>query len=815
MTEKPTRGHLPKNERSSKNPFQGAIEKATWYRRNYSEITLKIEGWLVNIDEKIVALQMGIPGKSLVLAQTIARPDIAHMLSNALDASDAGFRICLHLNDESEITRFVHFHALLEDGVTVAGALNLPENIVRQNETVSLAQGRGPMPVKTEGTLLEYITAAHHERLSVSFRAFIESRERIKFERPDKPVLSIITPLFNKAELTLECLRSLKESFGVSFELILINNASSDATQELLSRIDGPIIINNSTNMHFIHACNQGAEAARGHSILFLNNDTTLEKHSLFAATKLLYSNEDVGAVGGKLVRMDGKLQEAGAILFSDGSTIGYGVGENPNDGEYLFRRTVDYCSGAFLLTRKNLFDACGGFSTKYQPAYYEDVDYCLRIRQMGYRTLYEPEAIVYHAESSSSNEDSAARQQRNNRQILTDNHGGTLEGLLPPSRSNALLSRSRDPGAKRILIIEDQIPLRAKGSGFPRSNEIIRSLSALGHLITLFTMQSQSETPRKIRNEIPQTVEILTSSGQENLRAMLEERQNFFDFILVSRPHNMELFSQIWCALEGEKRGTIIYDAEAIYAEREVGKLQVQNGITLNDQEVNAIIEKEIEVARQCDQVIAVSESEAYRFVQAGCANVTILSHAVDLAPTHTPFIDRHGILFVGPIYEEGTPNEDAVRWFISEILPKVQSRNSGNILFRVAGERTCCATSMETSSNTHFLGPIADLTDSYATHRIFVAPIRYSAGISLKVIDAMAHGLPTVCTSLLARQLSLRDGHEVLTADTPEAFAEKCLQLHDSEALWNTLRSNGLHHVKMQFSKSMFTQNLEHILR
>ena len=103
----------------------------------------------------------------------------------------------------------------------------------------------------------------------------------------------------------------------------------------------------------------------------------------------------------------DGSLQEAGGVLFSDGSACNFGKHDKAaNAALYNFLREVDYCSGALLATRRELFTEAGGFDTRFEPAYYEDTDYCFGLRQKGYRVYYQPESVIVHFEGASSGTD-------------------------------------------------------------------------------------------------------------------------------------------------------------------------------------------------------------------------------------------------------------------------------------------------------------------------------------------------------------------------------------------------------------------------
>jgi GT2 family glycosyltransferase len=114
----------------------------------------------------------------------------------------------------------------------------------------------------------------------------------------------------------------------------------------------------------------------------------------------------DAGAVGGKLILPDGTLQEAGGIVFCDGSAANLGRGDNLEAAMYNYVREVDYCSAALLATRRSLFEKLDGFDERYKPAYYEDTDYCFKVREADYRVYYQPESAVIHLEGATSGMD-------------------------------------------------------------------------------------------------------------------------------------------------------------------------------------------------------------------------------------------------------------------------------------------------------------------------------------------------------------------------------------------------------------------------
>jgi len=267
---------------------------------------------------------------------------------------------------------------------------------------------------------------------------------RWSFPRPETPAASIILVTYNKSEHTFRCLESIRAFADVPYEIIIVDNASTDETLELLSRLDGVSIIKNETNLGFGLACNQGASKAKSENLLFLNNDTTISPGSFSALTRILEDRPDVGAVGAKIVLMDGTLQEAGSILWADGSNLGYGRGRDPSDPEFTYLREVDYCSGVCLMVRRDAFEKLGGFDDRYSPAYYEDCDLCLGLQDRGWRVVYQPEAVIFHHEHGSTSATDAMLLMQRNRIKFVEKWRTVLLERESPSERRVLWARDR-----------------------------------------------------------------------------------------------------------------------------------------------------------------------------------------------------------------------------------------------------------------------------------------------------------------------------------------------------------------------------------
>ncbi len=638
---------------------------------------------------------------------------------------------------------------------------------------------------------------------------FLRGNERIALPSHTAPEISIVLVLFNQAGMTLACLRSIAATVQQPAEVIIVDNASSDETGRLLTRLDGARIFTNADNRHFLHAANQGAAAATGEAVLLLNNDATLRPGTMQSAWRTLMASPQTGAVGGPIVLPDGTLQEAGSIVFSDGTCLGYGRGADPAAGAFGFQRRVDYCSGAFLLIRRPVFVALGGLDTAFAPAYYEETDFCLRLRQAAYDVVYDPGAIIDHFEfaSAASTEAALALQQRHHA-LFTDRHQQSLQRDHHPPGTNPLFARARDPVSGRVLMIEDRLPHPSLGTGYPRAARLLAALGEENRFVTLYPLVFDAA---EARGAFSPSVEIMHGLGEGGLRSFLAERVGYYDHVVVCRPHNMRAFLRAGGRAFASR---LIYDAEAVFAEREIARAAL-TGIPLMPEAATTLRAEEMALAREADIVLAVSPPEAALFRAAGCADVRVLGHALLPRPTPAPHAERRDLLLVGALHDDPSPNVDGLLWFVEQVMPALDALIGAEWRLRVAGRAEAARVQALAGPRVALLGRVPDLAEIYNACRVVIAPMRYAGGIPHKVHEAAAYGLPVVTTPLLARQLGWRHADELYAAETPSAFAACCAELYQDPAFWMQTRAHALAALERDCNEAAFTATVAGLLR
>jgi len=639
------------------------------------------------------------------------------------------------------------------------------------------------------------------------------ARVKLDFSCARLPELAVIMAVYNHFALTMQALASLRENFAGAIQLIIVDNASTDETRRLSDYVRGAIILRNESNLGFLRACNQALAHVSAPNLLYLNNDITLGFGAVTFALRRLKSADGIGGVGGKILRTHGLLQEAGSIIWNEGTVAGYMRDASPLAPEANFIRDVDFCSAVFLLCRTALVRELGGFDPAFLPAYFEDVDLCVRMIEAGYRVVYDPAVMVHHLEygSAPSTEASMALMRRGQR-IFIRKHKAFLARQLAPETHTVTQARSR--GRKPVvLFIEDTIPLRRLGSGFVRSNDIVHAISAAGHDVHVFPVNGASYDAMSLFGDLPEDAEILHDRSLTALPVFLAERKGIYDMIWIARTHN---FARVFPLLQSAGMSQpVVLDTEALAAVRDGARARLEGRAF----DRGAVLRTEFEGAASCHTILAVNAAEVATLHAIGFTQAAQLGTARAPSPTTNHFAARHGLLFVGAIHQADSPNLDALRWYAEKILPALAAELGIAPALHVVGYTAPGIDLEEFAANSDITlhGTAADLTPFYESARIFIAPTRFAAGTPYKLYEAASFGLPIVATDLLAAQLGWAEGAELLTApvDDAKAFARQIAHLYRDETLWRQLRAHALARLQAENGIAGFNHQVAGILR
>ena len=639
-----------------------------------------------------------------------------------------------------------------------------------------------------------------------------------------RPLVSIILPAYNQVAYTYACVRSIiahTDFDETPYEVILADDVSTDATAEIGKYIRGMVVCRNTENQGFLKNCNQAAKKALGEYIFFLNNDTKVTDGWLSSLVSLMERDPRIGMAGSKLIYPDGRLQEAGGIIWSDASGWNYGRLDDPAKPEYNYVKEVDYISGAAIMIRKQLWEEIGGFDERYAPAYCEDSDLAFEVRKHGKLVVYQPQSVVVHFEGVSNGTDvngtGLKKYQLVNQEKFREKWKAELrEQSKNTGDPNPFAARERSQKKPCVLYIDHYVPTWDKDAGSKTTYQYIRMLMEKGYQIKFLGDNFLQEEPYS--TELQQLgVEILYGETmQRGIWDWIRKNQEYIDIAYLNRPHITIKYIDF---LRNNTDIKCIYYGHDLHFMRLMREYELDGDIRTK-READYWKSIEFSVMSKADMSYYPSELEveAIHTVDPGIKVKAITAYVWEsfLQKVNRDYAKREGLLFVGGFAHP--PNADGILWFAEKIFPKIRAQRP-DIRLYVAGSKATpevkALGEKPEESGIEVLGFVTDeeLAALYQKTKITVVPLRYGAGVKGKVVEALYNSSVIVTTSVGAE--GIPDAGQVLATvnekdsdihekaeETEQNFADTVLRLYGDDQTLETISEETQAYIRRYYS-------------
>jgi GT2 family glycosyltransferase/glycosyltransferase involved in cell wall biosynthesis len=621
----------------------------------------------------------------------------------------------------------------------------------------------------------------------LSMELFIEYCKSITHASPpnlpqwDSIDVTVIIPAYNHWDYTRLCINSILETTRTSklhFEIILADDCSTDETRSAAQAYPFLHIVKTTTNSGFLRNCNNAAKFARGKYLLLLNNDTVVSPGWMDMLFKVMEEEKTAAIVGSKLLYPDRTIQEAGGILWSDGTASNCGRGHDKSFLGFDYLREVDYVTGASIMIRKSFWDAVGGFDERYENAYCEDSDLAMAARAKGYRVLYQPKSEVVHFESVSYSEGRVNHlhpAQLKNIQRLREKWKKQLNtyhcppetpehiGLLHAQRHvsvNALLRREN--GQLNILYFSP-FPSHPNSHGNQSTiQEFGRRFQAMGHKVHFALLRSNNYTlsHQRAMRECWDTLDILPNNHPLSATGDAIPYDGWYELGLgetvryLCAKYDIDM---VFCSYVFQSKLLEFVPPRILKVIDTHDKMGNRyDMLRANGQPLeffSCTPEEEGSYLRRADVVVARRQEEADYF-----DSVTGLASAIVIPHIEPPrFIEKrfNQVKVVGLVASANRINLVIMRDFLMAINRHLQG-HACPFEIHVAGQVKEILTDLPSEEAEVFYAPwvkmlgfVPDIAKFYDAVDLVISPVTMGTGINVKTVQAMAFGMPLLSTA------------------------------------------------------------------
>ena len=504
--------------------------------------------------------------------------------------------------------------------------------------------------------------------------------------------------------------------------------------------------------------------------------------------------------VAPQILYPDGKLAAAGGVVSAGGGFWRYGRLEAPDASKFDFARGCDFACLALGL-RRNALEGQEPFDAELRHFDVAVADYCLRERARLGAPLYWPWARLACEDDNwreltpeatlpplAWSEDLSRLHDRNRRMI---GHLAALEGEGRPAHDHA--------HPRRLLYVDATTPRPDENAGSIEVMSQLKVFTDFGFRVTFIPESSFAHDGRYTEALQKMGVEAIYWPHGTSVHQELEASRDAFDVVVLCRAYIAERYVPMVRAVA--PRAKVIFYTVDLHFLREEREAQMSGDAVQMKAAENSRL-TELATVNAVDATIVHSTMEQELLIRAAPGARIQLLPLMRAVPQHLSAPGPEGrrdILFVGTY--QHPPNADAATFFAREVWPLVRPRLP-DARFLAVGSAVTPQVLALAGDGVDVLGFVRDLEPILNSARMSVAPLRFGAGLKGKVATTLQAGLPTIATSVAAEGVALRDGHDILIADTAQDMADAVVRLYNDDILWDALSRNGFAFARAEFS-------------
>jgi GT2 family glycosyltransferase len=615
------------------------------------------------------------------------------------------------------------------------------------------------------------------------------------------PEVTLVIPVKNEFYSTYRCLSSLLlASNNVKFNVIVADDASSDQTSVIQTFVHNVQYVRVHQGVGYSQICNLAVKQVTTKYLVIIDNHFEFASGWLDETLNIASGSVNVGMVGIKCINTDGTIYSAGDAVVRHGELSTCVVGDDADDPRYCYVKESAFVARTCLVIPTAVWRENGGLSELSFSPEMAVADFSFRLKEQGYRTVYTPfSQTIRHPALDLKTPDSTESTIVGT--VISAKFkarwGQVLKRITPSERPNTI-KKNVSP-ARRVLFIDAETPKPDQDAGGYAAVQEMTLLQSLGYRCTFaaLDMKWQPDYTEALQRK---GIECVYMPFESSLIGLIHRRGSEFELIYVTRYYVAK--QTIDAIRQFASQSKVVLMNADLHFLREL-RAGLHNGDAATLLRASQTRDDELNIMKQVDLVLSYTDIErtviqSHNFAQ---TKVAKCPWVCEVATEVKPFGKRSGLAFLGGF--QHPPNEEAVRWFVTQVLP-VLLKDYPQIIFHIYGSSISAELIAEFSQYPNVIveGWVANTASIFDRCRVFVAPLQSGAGIKGKVVSALAAGVPTIMSAIAAEGISVVDGEYASIASTVDEWVERIVKIYHDEELWASMSQAALKFASVNYS-------------